>query len=203
VTNLELAPDGGSYRMKDRFARFANVPELVSMFSEVADIRTAEQLALPTPNLLGGRAEVVVVPPSDRLLTYVESLVARAEAVSRGAIRPEEDNMLKVTGDGRKAALDLRLVGLHPDPDGGKIGAAAERISRIWVDNKDREYPEQGARRGALQLVFCDIGTPRREWNVSSTAACRPRPCVSCTTRRTTGRRPNCSRSADRDRWGY
>ena len=166
VTNLELAPDGGSYRMKDRFARFANVPELVSMFSEVADIRTAEQLALPTPNLLGGRAEVVVVPPSDRLITYVESLVARAEAVSRGAVRPEEDNMLKVTGDGRKAALDLRLVGLHPDPDGGKIGAAADRISRIWVDNKDRQYPEQGARRGALQLVFCDIGTPRREWNV-------------------------------------
>ena len=166
VTNLELAPDGGSYRMKDRFARFANVPELVSMFSEVADIRTAEQLALPTPNLTGGRAEVIVVPPSDRLGAYVESLVARAEAVSRGAVRPEEDNMLKVTGDGRKAALDLRLVGLHPDPDGGKIGAVAERVSRIWADNKDRQYPEQGDRRGSLQLVFCDIGTPRREWNV-------------------------------------
>ena len=92
--------------------------------------------------------------------------MARAEAVSRGAVRPEDDNMLKVTGDGRKAALDLRLVGLHPDPDGGKIGAAAERITSIWADTKDRHYPERGGRPGALQLVFCDIGTPRREWNV-------------------------------------
>ncbi len=166
VTALELAPDGGSYRMKDRFARFANVPELVSMFAEVADIKTAAQLALPTPNLIGDRAEVVVVSPSKSLMTYVESLVARAEAVSRGVVRPEDDNMLKVTGDGRKAALDLRLVGLHPDPGGGKIGAAAERITSIWADTKDRRYPEQGERPGALQLVFCDIGTPRREWNV-------------------------------------
>ena len=166
VTALELAPDGGSYRMKDRFARFANVPELVSMFAAVADIKTSEQLALPTPNLIGERAEVVVVPPSDNLKVYVESLVARAEAVSRGAVQPEDDNMLKVTGDGRKAALDLRLVGLTPDPDGGKIGAAAERITSIWADTKDRYYVERGGRPGALQLVFCDIGTPRREWNV-------------------------------------
>jgi N12 class adenine-specific DNA methylase len=165
VTALELAPDGGSYRMKDRFARFANVPELLSMFSEVADVKTAEQLNLATPNLIGGRAEVVVVPPSAGLRTYVESLVARAEAVARGAMRPEEDNMLKVTGDGRKAALDLRLVGLSPDPDGGKIAAAAQRIERIWADSADRRYPSEGERPGALQLVFCDIGTPRREWN--------------------------------------
>jgi N12 class adenine-specific DNA methylase len=166
VTALELAPDGGSYRMKDRFARFANVPELIAMFAEVADVKTAEQLALPTPRLIGGRAEVVVVPPSEGLKDYVETLVARAEAVSRGAVRPEEDNMLKVTGDGRKAALDLRLVALRPDPDGGKIAAAAERITFIWADTKDRHYPAQGDRLGALQLVFCDIGTPRREWNV-------------------------------------
>jgi N12 class adenine-specific DNA methylase len=166
VTALELAPDGGSYRMKDRFARFANVPELISMFSEVADVKTARQLALPTPKLIGERAEVVVVAPSENLKTYVESLVARAEAVSRGAVRPEDDNMLKVTGDGRKAALDLRLVGLQPDPDGGKIAAASERVASIWADTKDRHYPDQGDRLGALQLVFCDIGTPRREWNV-------------------------------------
>jgi len=80
-------------------------------------------------------------------------------------MRPEEDNMLKVTGDGRKAALDLRLVGLSPDPDGGKISAAAQRIARIWADSSDRRYPSEGERPGALQLVFCDIGTPRREWN--------------------------------------
>jgi N12 class adenine-specific DNA methylase len=166
VTALELAPDGGSYRMKDRFARFANVPELLSMFSEIADVKTVEQLNLATPNLIGGRPEVVVVPPSPGLRTYVESLVARAEAVSRGSVRPEEDNMLKLTGDGRKAALDLRLVGLRPDPDGGKISAAADRIARIWAHTSDRRFPAEGARPGALQLVFCDIGTPRREWNV-------------------------------------
>ena len=149
VTALELAPDGGSYRMKDRFARFANVPELVSMFSEVADVKTAEQLALPTPNLIGGRAEVVVVPPVRGLRAYVESLVARAEAVSRGAVRPEEDNMLKVTGDGRKAALDLRLVGLHPDPDGGKIarGGGAHHLAS-GPTRKDRRYPAQGTAPG-------------------------------------------------------
>ena len=166
VTALELAPDGGSYRMKDRFARFANVPELLSMFSEVADVKTAGQLNLATPNLVGGRAEVVVVPPSASLTSYVESLVARAEAVAGGMVRPEDDNMLKITGDGRKAALDLRLVGLRPDPDGGKIGAAADRIARIWAETADRPYPAAGDRPGALQLVFCDIGTPRREWNV-------------------------------------
>jgi len=166
VTTLELAPDGGSYRMKERFARFTNVPELMMMFNQVADVKTAEQLALPTPNLVGGRAEVVVVPPSVALGAYVETLVARATAVSAHQVQPEEDNMLKITGDGRKAALDLRLVGIAPDPDGGKIGAAANRIARIWEANKDRPYPEEGNRLGALQLVFCDLGTPRQEWNV-------------------------------------
>jgi N12 class adenine-specific DNA methylase len=165
VSALELAPDGGSYRMKDRFARFANVPELRAMFAEVADVRTAQQLDLPTPSLIGKRAEVVVVPPSVTLTTYVESLVARAEAVARGAVRPEEDNMLKITGDGRKAALDLRLVGLTPDPDGGKTTAAADRIVRIWNATKERPYAAMGERLGALQLVFCDLGTPRKEWN--------------------------------------
>ncbi|MHB8431583.1 MAG: helicase-related protein, partial [Acidimicrobiales bacterium] len=165
VSALELAPDGGSYRMKDRFARFANVPELRAMFAEVADVRTAEQLDLATPRLIGKRAEVVVVPPSITLTTYVESLVARAEAVARGAVRPEEDNMLKITGDGRKAALDLRLVGLTPDPDGGKTTAAADRIVQIWHATKERPYAAMGERLGALQLVFCDLGTPRKEWN--------------------------------------
>jgi len=166
VTALELSPDGGSYRLKDRFARFANVPELMMMFSQVADVKTAEQLNLPTPDLVGGRAEVVVVPPSVALTAYVESLVARATAVSAHQVRPEEDNMLKITGDGRKAALDLRLVGLRPDPDGGKITAAADRIAGIWDANKDRPYRGLVERPGALQLVFCDLGTPRREWNV-------------------------------------
>ena len=165
VSALELAPDGGSYRMKDRFARFANVPELRAMFAEVADVRTAQQLDLATPRLIGKRAEVVVVPPSVTLTSYVESLVARAEAVARGAVRPEEDNMLKITGDGRKAALDLRLVGLTPDPDGGKTTAAADRIVRIWNATKERPYAAMGERLGALQLVFCDLGTPRKEWN--------------------------------------
>jgi len=137
VTALELAPDGGSYRMKDRFARFANVPELIAMFAEVADVRTAEQLALRPPGSTAS-GQRWSWSPVGGLKDYVESLVARAEAVSRGAVRPEEDNMLKVTGDGRKAALDLRLVALRPDPDGGKITAAAERITSIWADTKDR-----------------------------------------------------------------
>ncbi len=122
-------------------------------------MRTAAELALPTPALAGGRAETIVVAPSEGLDEYVASLAARAEAVRSRGVQPTEDNMLKISNDGRSAALDLRLVGLAPDPAGGKIAAAADRIGHIWETNQDRMYlGERGqpeARRGSLQLVFC------------------------------------------------
>jgi len=131
VTALELAPDGASYRMKTRFARFQNVPELVTLYRQVADVRSAEDLALPVPALAGGGPETVVVPPSEVLVGFVADLAERAEQVRKRAVLATEDNMLKITGDGRRAALDLRLVGEDPDPTGGKLAVAAERIAGI------------------------------------------------------------------------
>jgi hypothetical protein len=169
VTTLELAPDGGSYRLQTRFARFAKVPELVSMFRAVGHVRTIDQLGLPIPAITGGRAETVVVAASEGLERYVQSLVEQAERIRNRAVSPDEDMMLKVCDDGRKAALDLRLVGELPDPDGGKIAAAADRIAQFWQANADRAYlGERGQaepRRGALQLVFCDLSVPRAGWN--------------------------------------
>ncbi len=173
VTALELAPDGASYRMSTRFARFRNVPDLLKMFTHVADVRTAADLKLPTPSLAGGRPETIVVPASDALKTYVDGLAERAEKVRNRTVRPDEDNMLAVTGDGRRAALDLRLVGHAPDPAGGKTAAAAEQIAGIWRTNRDRPYLDDARqpahRPGSLQLVFCDLGTPKPgEWSVYS-----------------------------------
>jgi N12 class adenine-specific DNA methylase len=171
VASLELSPDGGSYRLTHRLARYRNVPELVTLARQVADVRTSDQLDLPVPHLRGGRAETVVAAPSDELRDYVASLVDRAQAVRERRVPPEEDNMLKVTGDGRKAALDLRLVGRRPDPTGGKIAAAADRIAAIHLANADRAYVgpsgDPSPRPGAMQFVFCDLGTPSSDrWNV-------------------------------------
>ncbi|HSH22502.1 MAG TPA: DEAD/DEAH box helicase family protein, partial [Acidimicrobiales bacterium] len=171
VTALELAPDGGSYRLNTRFARFANVPELLTMFRAVADVRSAAQLGLAIPAVAGGGPETVVVPASEDLRRYVASLVDRAEQVRSRRVTPEEDNMLKIAGDGRRAALDLRLVGEEPDPLGGKAAAAAERIARWFHATTGALYPDAtGApspRTGSLQLVFCDLGTPKAgEWSV-------------------------------------
>jgi N12 class adenine-specific DNA methylase len=173
VTALELAPEGASYRMSTRFARFRNVPDLLKMFTHVADVRTAGDLNLPVPTLEGGHAETVIVPASDGLKAYVDSLAERAEKVRNRTVRPDEDNMLAVTGDGRRAALDLRLVGRTPDPAGGKSAAAAERVAAIYRTTRDRTYLDDGgqpaARNGSLQLVFCDLGTPKPgEWSVYS-----------------------------------
>lgn len=155
VSALEMSPDGSGYRMKERFARFVNVPELMRIFDEVADIRTREMLALPTPNVT---RKTEVIPTSDALRRYVETLVARAEAIKDGKVEPSQDNMLCVTTDGRRAALDLRLVGLVPQPD-SKIDRCAANILRIHQES----MPVRGA-----QLVFCDLSTPAKggAWNV-------------------------------------
>jgi len=160
--------------MKTRFASFRNVPEMLRLFHVAADIKTAADLQLPVPVLAqrpdGQRAtETVTVEPSSTLLDYVAQLGGRADKVRTRAVRPEEDNMLTVSGDGRRAALDLRLVGLAQDTP-GKTAVAAGRIAAIWRAHRDQEYfSPNGACypiRGSLQLVFCDLSTPGPDWNV-------------------------------------
>jgi N12 class adenine-specific DNA methylase len=176
VTQIEMAPEGGSsFRQKTRFAKFTNVPEMLRMWHVSADIKTGADLRLPTPALArraadGQRApETVVVQPCDALLAYVAELGERADKIRNRAVSPEEDNMLKVSGDGRRAALDLRLIG-QPMTVPGKIGAAASRIAAIWAAHRDDTYSGAGDHgiqvRGSLQLVFCDLGTPGDGWNV-------------------------------------
>mgnify|MGYP001219942349 FL=1 len=149
VTALELSPDGSGYRMNTRFARFVNLPELMTMFREVADIRTADMLKLPVPRYC---LETMTAKPTVELKEFVATLVARAEAIRNGEVTPHEDNMLAVTNDGRKAALDMRLVA-HREPEAadGKVNLCAERIHGIWRDTT--------AFRGT-QAVFCDLSTP-------------------------------------------
>lgn len=149
VTALELAPDGSSYRMHTRFARFVNVPELMTLFREVADIQTAEMLDLPVPEVI---RETVSAKPSAKLKEYVESLVKRAEDIREKRVSdPRVDNMLKVTTDGRKAATDLRLVDIDEDHPGSKTNLAVENIEKVWQETADTK---------GTQLVFLDMGTP-------------------------------------------
>jgi N12 class adenine-specific DNA methylase len=153
VTALEIAPDGSGYRMHTRFARFINVPELMAVFGEVADIRTAEMLELPVPKLRGGKPRIVACPASQALKAFVQTLVQRAEAVRRGNVKPQDDNMLAITTDGRKAALDFRLVAASAEFDErGKVAACVQEALEIW--HRTAEF------RGA-QLVFCDLSSPK------------------------------------------
>ncbi|HEX6525341.1 MAG TPA: SNF2-related protein, partial [Streptosporangiaceae bacterium] len=176
VAQVELAPEGGGrFRTKARFARFANVPEMLKMLHVAADVKTAEDLKLPVP-LLTPRAEdgkripeIITVEPTDELIAYVAELGDRAGKVRQGSVASTDDNMLKISGDGRRAALDMRMVGL-PQTTPGKIAAAAGQIAGIWHQHHDREYQAADGQahpvRGALQLVFCDLGTPGPGWNV-------------------------------------
>ena len=141
VTDVEVAPEGG-LRVKERVASFRNVPELLLMWRVFADVKTADDLKLPVPELIGGKPEVVTVPPSAELKNFMLSLASRAEDVRRGTVDPKEDNMLKISSDGRAAALDLRLIGRRP-PANGKIDIAADRIASIYADNKDNVYHDQ------------------------------------------------------------
>ena len=153
VTALEIAPDGSGYRMHTRFARFINVPELMAVFGEVADIRTAEMLNLPVPRLRGGKPRIVACPASKALKAFVQTLVQRAEAIRNGRVKPQDDNMLAITTDGRKAALDFRLVapGARFD-ENGKVAACMREVHAIWQ--------RTSASRRA-QLVFCDLSSPK------------------------------------------
>jgi N12 class adenine-specific DNA methylase len=137
TTDLELSPDGSRYRMQSRFAKFRNVPELLRIWHLSADIKTREDLQLPTPDLAGGRAQTVVVPPGDELTTFMAELAERADRVHAKAVDPAEDNMLRVATHGRMAALDLRLLDRDPG-DAGKLTAAADRIADLHHRHADR-----------------------------------------------------------------
>ncbi|HRY50003.1 MAG TPA: DEAD/DEAH box helicase family protein [Candidatus Paceibacterota bacterium] len=152
VTAMELAPDGSGYRLNTRFARFINVPELMQQFRQVADVQTPAMLKLPVPDLRNGTPTVISAPCSKELKIIVQSLVERAEALRTGRVDPREDNMLLVTTDGRKAALDLRLHDPHlPDHPDSKINLAVTEIERIW---------RESAADRSTQLVFCDLSIP-------------------------------------------
>lgn len=178
VTQMEMAPTGNNnFRLKTRFAKFSNVPEMLKLWSTFADVKTADDLKLPTPDLAarddGLRAPTTVaVQPTVELERFIEHLGERADKVASKAIAPEEDNMLAISTDGRKAALDIRMVLSH-DPSGPtKVDAAADAIFRVWERTRDNEYldvitGQPSPVRGALQLVFSDIGTPNPDrWNV-------------------------------------
>ena len=153
VTAVELAPEGTGYRTKTRFSKFYNLPELMSMFKQVADVQTADMLNLPVPKLVGGKPINVALPPSPQQKQMVADLADRAEEIRAGNVDPTEDNMLKVTNDGRKLALDQRLIDPHlPENPNDKVHACAENVYRIWSETKDKRL---------TQLVFCDLSTPK------------------------------------------
>ena len=152
VTAIELSPEGTGYRAKTRFARFFNLPELISIFKEAADIQTADMLNLPVPE-----AEYIneVLKPSEEQKEMVEAFSERAEQVRGGAVDPRVDNMLKITNDGRKCALDQRLLNdMLPDTGESKVNACVENAFQVWEDGKDIQ---------ATQLIFCDLSTPKND----------------------------------------
>ena len=152
ITALELAPEGSSYRPKTRFAKFHNLPELMQMFREVADIQTADMLKLPVPKV---NYRNIKVAPSEIQTEMVASLAKRAEKVRDRLVEPYIDNMLKITNDGRKLALDQRLIDpMLPDFENSKVNACVDNVYRIWSENADTR---------ATQLVFCDLSTPKND----------------------------------------
>ena len=155
VSAMELAPDGAGYRLNTRFARFVNVPELMHLFRQMADVQTADMLKLPVPALDGGKPRIVRAPSTPELKAFVASLAKRAEKLKTTKVDPRDDNMLKITGEGRKAALDLRLVrGSAPDHADGKVNQAVREIFSVWQETRDQRL---------TQMVFCDLSTPQAE----------------------------------------
>lgn len=153
VTAIELAPEGTGYRTKTRFAKFYNLPELMAMFKECADIQTADMLKLPVPDLEGGKPINVQLQPSSIQRVMVADLGKRADTVRKGSVDPKEDNMLKITNDGRKLALDQRLIDPQlPDDPNSKVNACVDRVFEIWERTKENR---------STQLIFCDLSTPK------------------------------------------
>ena len=152
TTAIELAPEGTGYRARTRFSKFFNLPELMNIFKEVADIKTADQLHLPVPE---AKFETVVVQPSQLQQEMVQRLSERAAAVHSGKVDASDDNMLKITSDGRKIGLDQRLMNpLLPDDPGSKVNACVENVLRIWEEGKEDKL---------TQLLFCDLSTPKND----------------------------------------
>ena len=159
VTALELAPEGTGYRARTRFSKFFNLPELMNLFKEVADIKTADQLNLPTPEV---EYHNIVAQPTEHQQEMVKTLSERASLVHSGTVDPSQDNMLKITSDGRKLGLDQRIVNqMLPDEPGTKVNQCVDNIMQIWRDGKADKL---------TQLVFCDISTPQAKAPVSKAA---------------------------------
>ncbi|MGW9159278.1 DEAD/DEAH box helicase family protein [Microbacterium sp. NPDC055665] len=177
VDEIEMAPQGGgAFRMKTRFAKFQNVPEMLRMWHVFADVKTADDLDLPTPPLRaradGKRIpETIAIDPTPEVLDYVRALGERADAVAAREVSPEEDNMLKISTDGRKAALDIRMVDRHAHPAHSPLDTVADNIARIHHEHAgdtftDTRTGQPSPLPGALQIVFCDLGTPNpARWN--------------------------------------
>mgnify|MGYP002796417001 CR=1 FL=1 len=159
VSAMELAPEGTGYRMKTRFARFNNLPELISMWKLAADVQTADMLKLEVPELEGGKPTVIMCPPTELQKHTIQALGERAEAVRAGSVDPHVDNMLKITTDGRKLALDQRLLNpALPDDPGSKANACADKVYEIWAQTREQR---------STQLIFSDLATPGTgAWNV-------------------------------------
>ena len=151
VTAIELTPDGNGYRAKTRFARFNNIPELMNMYKQVADIKTSEELNLPVPK---ANYHIVKAMPSEIQESMVKELGKRAEDIRKNNVNPKIDNMLKITNEGRKLALDQRLINnMLPDFNGSKVNMCADNIYKIWDKTKYKK---------STQLVFCDLSTPKK-----------------------------------------
>ena len=154
TTAIELAPEGTGYRARTRFAKFFNLPELMSMFKEVADIKTSDQLHLPVPE---AKFETVVAKPSEIQKKMVQELSKRAAEIHSGAVDASEDNMLCVTNDGRKIGLDVRLINpMLPDDPNSKLNVCVQNVLKIWEEGKDQKL---------TQLLFCDLSTPKNDGN--------------------------------------
>ena len=152
VTAIELTPEGTGYRSKTRFAKFYNLPELMSMFKEIADIQTADTLNLPIPK---ANFHNIAVKPSEIQKKLVEGLGERAELIRKRKVKPNEDNMLKITNEGRKLALDQRMIDeMFEDFEGSKVNTCANNIYDIWKRTEEKK---------STQLVFCDLSTPSKD----------------------------------------
>ena len=156
ITAIELSPEGSGFRSKTRFAKFYNLPELMSVFKQVADIQTADMLHLPVPK---ANFHTEVIKPSEIQQEMIKGLAERAEKIRGGGVDPHVDNMLRITNDGRKLALDMRLIQpLAPDDPDGKVAVCARNVYRIWEQTKEKR---------STQLVFCDLSTPTTDGSFS------------------------------------